>query len=115
MRVVIAGGRDFTDYELLQVKLNILLSKTQDVEIVSGGAKGADTLAERYAKEHSYPFKLFKADWKRYGKSAGYRRNNEMADYCTHVVVFWDGQSKGTKSMLSLAIKRNLPYRHINY
>jgi hypothetical protein len=73
------------------------------VEIVSGCANGADKLGERYADDSGYGITRFPAEWKLYGKQAGYIRNKQMAEYATHCVCFWDGQSKGTKMMIDLA------------
>jgi hypothetical protein len=72
--------------------------------IISGGARGADTLAERYAKEYSIPFELFKADWNKYGKAAGPTCNSEMIDRCDEVIAFWDLRSKGTKHMINTSL-----------
>lgn len=102
-RLVIAGSRTFNDYELL--KASIKPNKVG--EIISGCAQGADTLGEQFAKEYNIPVKQFPADWNKYGRSAGYLRNEEMAKYSTAVIVFWDGQSKGTKHMIDLARKHN--------
>jgi len=116
MRLIVAGGREFNDYELLKEKLdNLLINNTDDVEIVSGKARGADSLGEKYAKEKGYPVKEFPAKWNEYGKRAGYLRNEEMALYATHCVCFWDGKSKGTKHMIDLAKKSNLNLRVVSY
>jgi predicted Rossmann fold nucleotide-binding protein DprA/Smf involved in DNA uptake len=117
IKVIIAGGRDFNDYALLERILTRLLSKTplEEVLIISGGAKGADKLGERYAKEKGIALQVFPADWDKHGKKAGYLRNAEMAKEGTHLVAFWDGQSKGTKHMIDLARKRNLDVRIISY
>lgn len=116
MKLIIAGTRTFLDYELLSKKLDLLLSQTpKPIEIVSGKAKGADTLGETYAIAKGYPVKSFQADWHRYGHAAGPIRNEEMAQYATHCVVFWDGKSKGTKSMIRLAKRYNLQLRIIHY
>lgn len=115
-KVVVAGGRDFNDYELLKETLNHLLQKKlPDVEIVSGAARGADALGERYAKEYNLGLHKKPADWDRYGKSAGYRRNAEMAKYADAAVCFWDGKSKGTKHMIDLAEKEGLQLKIIKY
>lgn len=105
-KLVVAGTRNFDDYELLRNKLATLLMKRRcwtidcNEEIVSGGAPGADTLAVRYATEASIPFKVFPADWNKYGKSAGPRRNKQMAEYADAAIVFWDGKSRGTQNMI---------------
>jgi glycerophosphoryl diester phosphodiesterase len=115
MKVIIAGGRTFTDYGLLCQSADRALSKQTEVEIVSGTAKGADLLGERYAADRGYPVKKFPADWDRYGKSAGYRRNAEMAEYADALIAFWDGTSRGTKHMIDLAHERGLKVRVISY
>lgn len=115
MKVIIAGGRDFNDYKLLFEKCEIILSKQKDVEIVSGTARGADELGEKYAKEKSFKIKHFPADWEKYKKGAGYIRNKQMAEYADYLISFWDGKSKGTKHMIDLAKEYNLSIRVIRY
>lgn len=115
MKVIIAGGRDFNNYELLFKKCENILSKQKEVEIVSGTANGADKLGEKYAKEKGFKIKLFPADWEKYKKAAGYIRNKQMADYADSLIAFWDGKSKGTKHMIDLAEEYNLNIRIIRY
>lgn len=115
MKVIIAGGRDFTDYEKLSTFCDKVLANTSEVEIVSGVARGADILGEIYAEERGYPVKQFPADWNTHGKSAGHKRNAQMADYADALVAFWDGSSKGTLSMINLAKSRNLMIRIFIY
>lgn len=86
-----------------------------EVEIVSGTAKGADQLGERFAKEHNYQIKQFPADWNTYGKKAGYIRNKQMAEYADALVAFWNGESKGTKSMIELAEKNLLQIKVVRF
>ena len=116
-RVVVAGGRDFNNYELLKQKLTHFLSrkKPNEVEIVSGGARGADSLGERFAKEKGCQLKIMNADWNTFGKSAGYIRNAEMAKYADACVVFWDGVSRGSRHMINLAEKEGIPVKVVNY
>jgi len=113
LRVIVAGSRDFNNYELLYNKCENILYNIKSVEIVSGGAKGADSLGEKYAKEKGYKIKQFNADWNSLGKSAGYIRNKEMAEYADALIAFWDGESKGTKHMINLANKNKLKVRVI--
>lgn len=115
---LVVGSRNFLDYELLKKKLDKVLQHKHQVVIVSGGAKGADSLAEKYAKEKNYPLKIFTANWNSYGKSAGYMRNSQMHEFISRfnnrgIVAFWDGQSKGTKHNFNLAKKFNTPIRII--
>lgn len=117
LRVIIAGSRDFTDYELLERLLDMYFQRysPDQIEIVSGGARGADSLGERYAQSRGMALNVMPADWKRFGKSAGYRRNESMAIYSTHCIVFWDGESRGTQHMIDLANQYNLALRIVRY
>tara|TARA_Y100000592_G_C5284360_1_gene227777 strand:- start:66 stop:425 length:360 start_codon:yes stop_codon:yes gene_type:complete len=116
-KVIIAGGRDFkaTPHHVKTVNTLIKKLNTWDVEIVSGGARGADKFGEDFAKTFNLPLRVFPADWDRYGKSAGYRRNAEMAEYATHLIAFWDGSSRGTKHMIDLADQKELKVKVIKY
>lgn len=115
MKLIVAGSRTFTDYSKLKASLDNLLKNTdkKDVTIISGAANGADSLGERYAKENQLKLEIYKADWERFGKSAGYIRNKEMADVATHLCLFWDGVSKGSKHMLDIAKEKGLEIRVI--
>lgn len=106
MRVIIAGGRDFNDYETLCNVCDNLIP--QESEIVSGGARGTDKLGERYSKDRGYNLIVFPADWKTYGKGAGHIRNKQMAEYGDMLIAFWDGESKGTKNMIDTSKKLGL-------
>ena len=115
MKIIIAGSRNFNDYNLLKSSCDNLLTQFTNIEIVSGTARGADKLGERYAREKGYDIKQFPANWDKFGKSAGYIRNDEMAQYADMLIAFWDGTSKGTKHMIDLANKRNLKVEIVNY
>ena len=117
-KVIIAGGRDFNDYELLKEKCDYylgFLDPNVEIEIISGGARGADSLGERYANEKGYQLDVHKADWETYGKSAGYRRNAEMVTIASATICFWDGQSKGTKHTIDLCKEKNIPCKVVRY
>lgn len=114
MKIIIAGSRGFNDYELLKSTCDKILINQKDIEIVSGGAKGADALGERYAKERGYGIKLFLADWS-LGRKAGYLRNIKMSEYADALIAFWDGQSRGTKHMIDIANEKGLKVRTIKY
>lgn len=114
MRVIVAGGRDFEDYAMLRACLEFTLEP--DDEIVSGTAKGADTLGERYAKEYSVPLHKFPAEWDRYGVAAGPIRNKQMAAYSEKLVAFLSRLgSKGTKNMIETALKMGLEVHVYRY
>ena len=117
-KIIIAGGRDFMDYNLLKEKTNKILQEkkvTHKIVIISGCARGADTLGLRYASENTFDVEEYPADWDKYGKKAGYVRNVEMAENADALIAFWDGKSKGTKHMIDIAKERNLPIRVIRY
>ena len=109
MKTIIAGSRTITNYNLIKNTLDKLDIKI--FEIVSGTANGVDRLGERYAKENNIKLIKFPADWDKFGKSAGYIRNKEMAKYSEQCIIFWDGISKGTKHMIDLARKYKLNLR----
>jgi len=115
MKVIIAGGRDFNDYDLLCRKADKILSRQSEIEIVSGTARGADKLGERYAIEHGYLIKRFIPDWNYFGKKAGFIRNEEMAEYADALICFWNGKSKGAEHMINIAREKELKIRIIKY
>lgn len=115
-RVIIAGGRDFSNYPYLRSCADKdLAAITDEIQIVSGNARGADSLGERYAQEKGYKLALFPADWERYGRSAGPRRNAQMAENADALIAFWDGQSRGTKNMIDRATEKGLKVTVHNY
>ena len=106
MKVIVAGGRDIEDFmtvtkAIMQglVYLNAY-SLTKPIEIVSGMARGVDSLAIEFASAIGYSIKTFPADWDKYGKSAGPTRNKQMAEYSDALIAIWDGKSRGTKNMI---------------
>lgn len=110
LRIIVAGGRDFNNYELLKRTVNQFISDNSEVDpyIVCGRARGADTLGEKFAREYNYRICYFPANWDTYGKSAGFVRNVEMAENADALVAFWDGKSSGTKHMIETARKYGL-------
>lgn len=115
-RVIIAGSRSFANYEMLKANMNRLLQNISDeISIVCGTARGADSLGEKYAKENGFHVAYFPADWERHGKAAGYIRNREMAQNADALVAFWDGESRGTKSMIDLAKEYDLAVRVLKF
>lgn len=118
-RILICGGRNYTDwqtftkvvFEVLE-KLNLLEQKyllPKNVTIISGGATGADTLAADFAVVYWTGYKEFKADWKHYGRSAGPKRNRQMlVEGQPHYVIAFPG-GRGTANMKGQARKFGLP------
>jgi hypothetical protein len=114
-RIIIAGSRDFLDYDLLKQTCDECLSRAKKpIEIVSGNARGADRLGEKYARDHGYALTLFPAQWNTYGKSAGYKRNVKMAEYADVLIAFSHNKSRGTAHMIQQASKYNLITRVVN-
>lgn len=126
LRIIIAGSRDFNDYKLLKDSMRDILKNTalediNKIKIISGTARGADQLGERFAKQFKLEVIRFPADWDKYGKRAGYIRNEEMAMYSAKddnygmLVAFWDGESRGTKHMIDLAKKHGLEVHVVKF
>jgi hypothetical protein len=109
MKLAVIGSRGFNDYELLKLHLNNVIQNNRVTHIVSGGALGADSLAERFAKENNIETLIFLPDWKTHGKAAGFIRNKDIVSNADMVVAFWDGKSKGTKHSIDLANKSKTP------
>lgn len=117
-KVIIAGSRGFGNYQLLKKKCNYILSKKRDeynIVIISGGANGADKAGEKYAKDEKFDLEVYPANWKKYGKSAGFRRNEQMGEIADALIAFWDGESHGTKHMIDIATKKGIEVNVINY
>lgn len=111
MKVAVIGSRGFKNYELLRSTLSTLEISL----IISGGAMGADTLAEVYAKEKGIETKVFIPDWKTHGKKAGFLRNTDIVNESDLVVAFWDGLSRGTEDSIKKAQKLNKRILLVHY
>ena len=107
-RVGIVGSRDFDNFDFLEKKVLELLPKQEecDIIIVSGGARGTDTLAERFADKYGYRKEIHRAKWHLQGYCAGYLRNHHIVRNSDLVIAFWNGISKGTRHTINLA-RRN--------
>ena len=101
MKLAVVGGRDFFNYQYLEKILDPI--KEQIMWIVSGGAKGVDSLAEKYAARNHIPFLLFPANWERYGKRAGLMRNQQIVDEADHMIALPTRASKGTHDSIRRA------------
>ena len=133
IRVIIAGSRNFKDNSFLEEKLDYLLGNYQpeQVTIISGGARGADSLGEKYAHKKGYSSKIVEAEWDnlevkktwvrvkkdgtKYNALAGFQRNQAMADMATHAVMFWDGMSRGTQDMIERSNAKKLVVKVFRY
>ena len=126
IRIIIAGGRKFNDYDKLKEcmekwkKKNLKIKEDDKVTVVCGCADGADTLGKKYAEEVGWNVELFPANWNILGKSAGILRNKEMAKYAEggdigYLVAFWNGKSRGTHNMIDTALQHSLPVTIYSY
>ena len=119
MKLAIIGSRTATDYTLLTDYIdrwfgfNLADDGSERGhlvdEVISGGAAGADTLGARWAKDHGVKLTVFKPDWERYGKRAGFLRNEDIVKAADMVLALWDGVSKGTANSLSIAKRLKKP------
>ena len=106
MKVIIAGGREINDYELV---LKAVLNAGFDITaVVSGGARGVDSLGEKFAEEVGLELFRFPAEWDKYRNAAGPIRNRVMGDFADALIAIWDGKSTGTKDMINYATKKGL-------
>ena len=118
LKLIVAGGRDFHNYQLLtKVIMDLALVEYADraISIVSGMAKGADSLGYMFAVENSVRKYSFPADWNKYGRSAGMLRNKEMGVFSDALLAFWDGQSKGTQQMIQYMGTLDKPVHVVRY
>jgi SLOG family YspA-like protein len=106
VKTIIAGSRSIRFYH--HVERAVALSGFTINEVVSGGAPGVDRLGEQWAAWHGVPIARFPADWELFGKSAGVRRNSQMAKYADALIAVWDGESSGTEHMIDVAEKKGL-------
>ena len=127
MKIAVVGSREFKDEDFIMEKLHdeTKFLVEDRYTIISGGARGVDTIAEAFAKERDIETKIFEAKWndltqpgaiiktsrngKKYDARAGFRRNKLIINEADKVIAFWNGSSKGTKHSIDLAIKANKP------
>ena len=115
MKIAVVGSRSITDKNLvISFMEECHLFNYDDDKIVSGGARGVDTIAENYAKEHKMKTAIFKPDWDKYGKSAGMIRNADIIGKCDKCICIWDGESNGTKNDIELCEQMNKPCYILN-
>ena len=110
MNIGVVGNRSFDDYELVEKTLSDFIREKEltEVVIISGGATGADSLAEKFAIENRYQSKIFYPNWEEYGRAAGPIRNKLIVENSEIIFVFWNGAGKGTQSTISIAEKMNV-------
>jgi hypothetical protein len=117
-KLIVAGGRDFNDYDMLTRVIFDLANneyKEYAVSIVTGMARGADNLGYLFSIKHGIVKYCFPAEWKRYGKRAGFIRNEQMGNFADGLLAFWDEKSSGTKNMIHYMGKLNKPVHIVTY
>ena len=106
MKILVFGSRTINDYKQVEDHLynmyNQFIDEGDDCSLISGGAIGVDTLAERFAKEYEVDIEVYKPNYTKYGKKAPLIRNKKMAELCDKAICFWDGQSRGTMHTLMM-------------
>lgn len=107
LTIAIVGSRKYPKPAFVR---DFVRQLPKGVDIISGGAKGVDSVAEFSARHYGHPVTVFAAEWERWGKSAGYIRNEYIVDAADFVVAFWDGESNGTDHTINLAKKRGVPH-----
>lgn len=119
MRLIIAGSRDFNNYDFLEKEVLKFIKNVREekeiVEIISGCARGADKLGEIFADKFSLTKHLMPADWKKYGRAAGMIRNEDMAKKGSHCICFWNRESTGTYNMIKTAKEYSLVVKVVHY
>lgn len=100
-KIAVIGSRTFANY----AHLAEVLLPLQPFILISGGAQGADRLAEQFADQYQLEKVIFKAEWSKYGRGAGPVRNKLIMEACDQVVAFWDGKSTGTRQAIQYAEK----------
>lgn len=109
MKLIVAGSREINKYSIIAIAIQ--KSGFSPTEIVSGCARGVDSIGEEYARLNGLKCAQFPADWVKHGKSAGYKRNVQMAEYADALVAVWDGKSKGTMHMINIMKAKNKPFK----
>ena len=107
MKCIIAGSRTASLANVIEAVYKCPFSE-KITEVISGGARGADSYGELIAEEYNIPVKRFPAKWELYGKRAGMMRNLDMANYANSLIAVWDGTSSGTKNMIETALDKCL-------
>ena len=114
-KIGIVGSRNFTDYEKFCKSIFLVLQNwninIKDITIISGGAAGADTLAEIFASKYNLAIEIYKPDWKKYGKSAGIIRNTDIVKNSTHIIAYPSREGRGTQDTIKKAQAKNIPVK----
>jgi len=108
MKILVCGSRDFSDFARLKATLCDLIDDMSQVVILSGCARGADSLGEKFAEENGIPVERFPADWNKFGRRAGFIRNKEMVDKADMTIAFHINHSRGTAHTIALSREKGI-------
>ncbi len=109
MVIAIVGSRTWVEDGRIAQIVSLIQRKHPDALIISGGARGVDTIAIRVAKRLGLSTKVYPADWDKHGKRAGFLRNQTLVSEADVVIAFWDGESRGTAHSIELAENAGKP------
>lgn len=116
---MVCGSRSIEDPLYIKKEIETLIADSnwdiKDITVIQGEAKGVDSIAKLWAEFRKLPINSYPADWKKYGKRAGFLRNEEMVKACDFCLIIWDGSSNGTKNDIDLCKKHNKPYKLVIY
>ena len=110
MKLGVVGSRKGISPEIVSLILDDLKTRKEIDEVISGGAHGVDTFAARWAKKNGIEVQFFSPDWKTFGKSAGAIRNQKIVDESDELIIFWNGESKGTEITIKMVKKAGKPF-----
>lgn len=115
-KIAVIGSRTFSNYpQFCKIMHKLISSYDNQVELISGGADGADSMAKQFSEEFYINIDVFPAEWDKYGKSAGYRRNHTIWENSDIGIAFWDGKSKGTAHSFDIAKSQKKTLYVFNY
>ena len=109
MRLIVAGSREIHNVDLIETHMLAFEDRYGLFDLICGMARGVDMAAHDIAESYRIPIHEYPAEWDKYGRGAGYRRNVEMAQAADALLLVWDGESRGSKHMLDVAIQRRMP------
>ena len=109
-KLMISGSRSIRNLRIIFDELEKLYTEHPNLILISGGAKGVDSIAEEWGRFRKIQIEQHKPDWATYGKGAGIVRNKEMVLAADYILIFWDGESKGTKSVIDFCEKQGKKY-----
>lgn len=114
MKLLVCGSRSIENDHWVFNKIDDYILELEfnrkDVTIIEGAARGVDLSAKRWAQTHGLEILEYPAEWDKYGRSAGYIRNDIMVRECDYCLILWDGESKGTRHDIDLCKKYHKNY-----